>query len=98
MMKKQINLAVQVLPASKEIHPYKLVDAAIAIINESGLKYQVCPFETVIEGPYDEVMVLVEKIQLACYNAGADSMIVNMKLQSSKDGDVSIDDKMEKYQ
>ncbi len=97
-MKNQINLAIQVLPSSANKHPYDLVDGAIETIKASGLKYQVCPFETVIEGPYDEVMDLVKKVQMACYCDGADSLIVNIKIQSNANKDVFILDKMEKYQ
>ncbi len=63
----------------------------------SGLKYRVTPFETVMEGTYDEVMEVVKKAQQACYDAGAESMMTYIKIQSSKDTDVSIEDKMEKY-
>jgi len=73
------------------------VDKAIEVIAASGLKYRVTPFETVMEGTYDEVMEVVKKAQQACYDAGAESMMTYIKIQSSKDTDVSIEDKMEKY-
>jgi len=52
----------------------------------------------VMEGTYDEVMEVVKKAQQACYDAGAESMMTYIKIQSSKDTDVSIEDKMEKYE
>jgi uncharacterized protein YqgV (UPF0045/DUF77 family) len=52
-MKNLINLALQVLPSSITSDPYSLVDKAIEVIQQSGLKYRVCPFETVIEGDYE---------------------------------------------
>jgi uncharacterized protein (TIGR00106 family) len=96
-MNKIVNIALQILPSSATIHPYKLVDKAIEVIAASGLKYRVTPFETVMEGTYDEVMEVVKKAQQACYDAGAESMMTYIKIQSSKDTDVSIEDKMEKY-
>jgi len=96
-MNKIVNIALQILPNSATIHPYKLVDKAIEVIAASGLKYRVTPFETVMEGTYDEVMEVVKKAQQACYDAGAESMMTYIKIQSSKDTDVSIEDKMEKY-
>ncbi len=96
-MNKTVNIAVQVLPSSKTIHPYTLVDAAIAVIAASGLKYKVTPFETVMEGTYNEIMEVVKKAQEACYEAGAESLMTYIKIQSSTD-DVSIEDKMEKYE
>lgn len=97
-MNHLINLAIQVLPRSKEKGTYDLVDVAIEQIQKSGLKYQVCPFETVVEGRYDEVMALVKSIHEAVYAAGADEMITNIKIQTRKDQDVFIVDKMEKYE
>lgn len=96
-MKNQINLAIQVLPRSSKKGTYELVDVAIELIQKSGLNYTVCPFETVIEGQYDEVMKLVKAIHEAVYSAGAEEMITNIKIQTRKNQDVYIDDKMNKY-
>lgn len=97
-MNQQVNMAIQILPRAKNIHPYDIVDKAIEVIESSGLKYQVCPFETVVEGEYNVVLDLLGRIHEACYNAGADEIICNIKLQTSKLKQVTIDDKMHKYQ
>jgi uncharacterized protein (TIGR00106 family) len=97
-MKQIVNIALQILPSSTAKHPYAVVDEAIKIIANSGLKYKVTPFETVIEGAYDDVMRVVKQAQEACYEAGADSLMTYVKIQSSKTDDVSIEDKMEKYE
>ncbi|MBL7720289.1 MAG: thiamine-binding protein [Flavipsychrobacter sp.] len=92
-----INLAIQVLPLYKEQpEGIRIIDRAIECIQQSGLKYVVCPFETVVEGEYDTVMKLVKDIHEVCYAAGAASLIMNMKLQSSVMA-VAIDDKIGKY-
>ena len=96
-MNKTENIALQVLPTSKTTHPYKLVDETIEVIGNSGLKYKVCPFETVMEGSYDKIMEVIKQAQEACYKAGAESMMTYIKIQSSTE-DVSIGDKMEKYE
>lgn len=96
-MNNNINIAVQVLPKSKSKETYDLVDEAIKVIDQSGLKYRVCPFETVIEGPYQEIMQVVEKIQDVCFEKGADELLVYLKIQNRKDGNVTIEDKMKKY-
>ncbi len=95
-MNNTVNIALQVLPTSKTIHPYTLVDAAIAVIAASGLKYIVTPFETVMEGSYDRIMEVIKLAQQACYDAGAESIMTYIKIQSSTEN-VSIEDKMEKY-
>ena len=96
-MTKTVNIALQVLPTSTTVHPYLLVDKAIEVIEKSGLRYKVTPFETVMEGSYDEIMEVVKLAQEACYAAGAETMMTYIKIQSSRK-DVSIDDKMEKYE
>ncbi|MBI9067394.1 MAG: MTH1187 family thiamine-binding protein [Salinivirgaceae bacterium] len=93
----KINLALQVLPRAKDKDSYQLVDKAIAIIEKSGVKYKVCPFETVMEGSYDELMEIVKKVHEECYNSGTETMMTYIKIQSSVEKDVSIADKMEKY-
>ncbi len=95
-MNNTVNIALQILPTSKTIHPYTLVDKAIEVIANSGLRYKVTPFETVMEGTYDDIMKVVKQAQEACYETGADSLMTYVKIQTSKT-DVSIEDKMEKY-
>ena len=96
-MTKSVNIALQVLPTSATIHPYALVDKAIEVIASSGLKYKVTPFETVMEGSYEDIMKVVKHAQDACYEAGADSLMTYIKIQSSRT-DVTIDVKMKKYE
>ncbi|VBB46867.1 conserved hypothetical protein [uncultured Paludibacter sp.] len=95
-MKHIINASLQVLPSGGTKHPYEIVDRAIEVIAASGLKYKVCPFETVVEGTYDEIMSVFKKAQQACYDAGAQSVMAYIKIQSSQKN-VSIEDKMKKY-
>ncbi|MDP2888960.1 MAG: MTH1187 family thiamine-binding protein [Bacteroidota bacterium] len=98
MTDKLINVAIQVLPRSAKIGTYELVDRAIEVIQKSGLKYQVCPFETVIEGHYDEIMTLLKEVHEVVYAFGAEEMITNVKIQTRYNQDVLIEDKMEKYE
>ena len=97
MKDKIINAAIQVLPSSPDKHPYSIVDTAISVIQKSGLTFRVCPFETVVEGRYEDVIKLIEEIHKCCYNDGAESMLVYVKIQSRAMGEVSIGDKMDKY-
>ncbi|MDO8929094.1 MAG: MTH1187 family thiamine-binding protein [Bacteroidota bacterium] len=98
MTDKLINVAIQVLPRSAKIGTYELVDRAIEVIQKSGLKYQVCPFETVIEGHYDEIMTLLKEVHEVVYAFGAEEMITNVKIQTRYNQDVLIEDKMNKYE
>lgn len=97
MKNKTVNIAIQILPFTKSVEAYDVVDKAIETIAESGVKYRVTPFETVMEGNYGELMDVVERVQAVCFDAGANSVLCNLKIQSNKDGLVTIEDKMEKY-
>ncbi len=93
-----VNVALQIIPSGMEKEKaYQIVDSAIKAIAESGLKYMVCPFETVIEGEYNEVMKTVEAAQQAAFNAGAEDLLVYVKLQRSRHKEIFIEDKMKKY-
>ena len=96
-MKNTINASIQVIPKSTQKDYYPLIDRAIEVIKESGLKYLVTPMETVIEGPYQEVMATMERAQHAALNAGADELIVSIKLHIRKDADVSFEEKITKH-
>ena len=94
----KINVAIQVLPEAEGKLKYSLVDEAILTIQKSGLKYQVCPFETVIECTFDELTNLLEGIHESCRNAGTERMLTNLKIQVDFENEVAIEDKMKKYQ
>ncbi len=97
-MDKTINLALQVLPQADGKHSYDLVDDAIAVIEASGLPYKVCPFETVIEGKYDEVMALVKRVHEVLEKNGTKKLMTYIKIQTVFQEDVTISDKMAKYE
>ena len=96
-MSKKINLALQILPSVPSEQVYAVVDEAIAVIKASGVKYRVCPFETVMEGTYEELMEVVQKAQEVCFKAGASQLLVYIKMQIRKDADVTMEEKTGKY-
>jgi uncharacterized protein YqgV (UPF0045/DUF77 family) len=93
----KINVAIQVLPEAEGKLKYSLVDKAIEAIRETGLRYQVCPFETVVECTFEQLPDLIGKIHEACKNAGTEKMLTNLKIQVDFENEVTIEDKMEKY-
>lgn len=95
--KHKINVAIQVLPEAEGKVKYFLVDAAIEAIKQTGFKYRVCPFETVVECSFDELPVFLEKVHEACQKAGTERMLTNLKIQVDFENEVTIEDKMEKY-
>lgn len=96
-MDHKINLALQIIPQVATEKVYAVVDEAIAVIKASGVKYRVCPFETVMEGTYEELMEVVRRTQEVCFQAGASQLLVYIKMQIRKDQDVTIEEKTGKY-
>lgn len=97
-MKNIINLGLQIVPKSKLTDSYWLVDQAIEVIQKSGVKHVVTPFETVMEGTQDELMEIAREAQQAVLDAGAEEVLVYYRMQIRKDQDVRIEDKTGKYQ
>lgn len=97
MIDHQVHLAIQIVPLAHTGHPYPIIDKAIEVIERSGLRYEVGPMETVVEGKYNEVMDLARQAQEACLIHGAGELVVTMKLHIRKDGDITWEEKMEKH-
>lgn len=93
-----INLGIQIVPKSKTHDAYELVDKAIEVIQQSGVRYEVTPFETVMEGTEDNLMAIARKAQEAVLHAGADEVLVYYRIQIRKDKDVTLVEKTGKYQ
>lgn len=91
-----VNLALQVIPGTKDIHPYAVVDKAIEVIQKSGVKYEVGPMETTMEGELDTLLDIVKEAQEACIAAGADRVMTYVKIEYNPSG-VSMDEKLSKY-
>lgn len=68
---------IQVLPkpAGTPSDPYCHVDAAIKVIQDSGLVYEVGALGTTVEGPPDAVRPLLRRVHEACGASGAESVI-----------------------
>jgi uncharacterized protein YqgV (UPF0045/DUF77 family) len=92
-----INLGIQIIPKSKNLDSYWLVDQAIQVIQKSEIKHLVTPFETVMEGTQDELLEIAKDAQQAVLDAGADEVLVYYRMQIRKNEDVSIEDKTGKY-
>ena len=91
-----VNLSLQIIPINT-VEAYPMIDAAIAVIQDSGIKYEVQPFATILEGTLDEVMEIAMAAKSAALSAGADELVVNIQLHLKKNQDVRFTDKVEKF-
>ena len=93
MTNKDIHLAIQVVPLDRDSNTYSKIDAAIEVIQQSGLKHMITPMETVIQGPYEKVQEVSRKAQEALAEAGCNEFLVNIKMHIRLDGDVTMEEK-----
>jgi uncharacterized protein (TIGR00106 family) len=90
-------LSIQILPKTKDgedVIPY--VDEAIKVIDESGVKYQVSPLETTMEGNLSELLAIVEKMNQRMIEIGSPNVISQIKVLYNPEG-ASMDKLTEKY-
>ncbi len=93
-MARTVTVGVEVLPFCDD--PYPVVDRAIAAIKATGIKHQVSPMETVLEGTLEECLTAVRAAHNACFDAGVRKALTFVKISDAVDGS-TIDDKMAKY-
>lgn len=89
-----VNASIQVVPIVQDKHPYEWVDEAIAVIQQSGIKYEVGPFATVIEGTYAEVMAVINSVNEYLYSRECNEWIANVQIQLRSKSDITADEKV----
>ncbi|TYS15454.1 thiamine-binding protein [Rossellomorea vietnamensis] len=94
---KNSLVSIQIIPKTKngeDVIPY--VDAAIAVIEDSGVKYEVHPLETTMEGDLTELMNVIEKMNEKMIELGSRNVISQVKILYQPSG-ISMDQLTEKY-
>jgi uncharacterized protein YqgV (UPF0045/DUF77 family) len=92
-----VNASLQILPVVQDRHPYEWVDEAILIIQQSGIKYEVGAFSTVLEGTYAEVMKVVNDVNEHLLQKSCAEWISNIQVQIRSNEDVTGDEKTSKF-
>ncbi|KQW45876.1 hypothetical protein ASD88_11585 [Pelomonas sp. Root662] len=91
---------IQVIPrpAGTATDRYKHVDAAIAVIQASGLRYEVHAMGTVVEGPPEKVWTLLQAVHQATLEAGAERTLSVIKVSSAaQPGGPRVEDLVRKF-
>lgn len=93
----KIACSIRFLPlkSSGKEEIYKLVDEAIAVITNSGLKCLVGPSETTVEGEFSDLLNLIDQIYKKMTPL-CERYILEVAFDCARDG-VTIDEKIEKY-
>jgi uncharacterized protein YqgV (UPF0045/DUF77 family) len=91
---------IQVLPrpAGTADDRYKHVDAAIAVIQASGLRHEVHALGTVVEGPPEKVWPLLRAIHQATLASGAERTLSVIKVSSgAQPGGPTVEELVRKF-
>ena len=92
-----VNASIQILPVVQDRHPYGWVDEAIDVIRLSGIKYNVGPFATELEGTYEEVMRVINDVNEYLYRQHCNEWICNAQVQVRSGGDITAEEKTKKF-
>lgn len=90
-------ISIQIIPKTKngeDVIPY--VDEAIRIIEESGVKYEVHPLETTMEGELEELFRIITKMNEKMIEIGSRNVISQVKILFQPSG-ITMDNLTEKY-
>lgn len=90
-------VSIQIIPKTangEDVIPY--VDEAISIIHDSGVKYEVHPLETTMEGELSQLFTIIEKMNQRMIEIGSRNVISQIKVLYQPDG-ITMDTLTEKY-
>jgi uncharacterized protein YqgV (UPF0045/DUF77 family) len=91
---------IQVIPrpAGTDADRYKHVDAAIAVIQASGLRHEVHGMGTVVEGPPAKVWELLQAVHQATLASGSERTLSIIKVSSGREpGGPRVEDLVRKF-
>ncbi|MEJ7682871.1 MAG: thiamine-binding protein [Segetibacter sp.] len=92
-----VNASIQILPIVQDKHPYEWVDEAISVIQQSGIKYEVGPFATVVEGTYEEVMNVVHSVNEHLFQQQCNEWIASVQFNIRSNSDITANEKVSKF-
>jgi uncharacterized protein (TIGR00106 family) len=90
-------ISIQILPKTKDgedVIPY--VDEAIKVIHDSGVKYEVHPLETTMEGELQQLFDVITKMNERMIEIGSKNVISQVKILYQPAG-ITMDQLTEKY-
>ncbi|MFN0096348.1 MAG: MTH1187 family thiamine-binding protein [Dehalococcoidia bacterium] len=71
-------------PAGDSERPYRHIEAAIAVIQGSGLRYEVGALGTTLEGEPDAVWAAVRAAHEAVLHSGAAGLVTVLKVEQTR--------------
>ncbi len=92
------SVALQILPSAKNAaDSWRIIDEVIKLIKRSGLKYEVGPMETTLEGDLDKLLRIVNQAQILAIDSGASTVFSIVKIIYNPKGVATIEEKVKKH-
>ncbi|GIN19584.1 MAG TPA: thiamine-binding protein [Bacillus bacterium] len=91
-------ISIQIIPKTKNgesVIPY--VDEAIKVIQDAGVKHEVHPLETTMEGEFSELMEVIRKMNDRMVEIGSSNVISQVKILYQPEG-ITMSQLTEKYE
>lgn len=92
-----INASIQLVPIQDADKAMGMIDEVIAIIRTAGMAYEVGPFGTTVEGPYENVMALIHRINDWMAANSAAEWVLNIQLHIAPAQAVTMQQKTAKH-
>ncbi len=93
----EASMAIQILPKMDKEQNLMIIDKVINHIKSKGLNAIVCPFETVVEGGLDDILMLLKECLILANKEGAEDILSYIKIAYSPKGVLTIHEKTNKY-
>jgi uncharacterized protein (TIGR00106 family) len=74
----------------------RYVAGAVKLLkNESGIKYQLTPMNTIIEGDLAKLLNLAQRMHESAFEAGVERVVTTMRIDDRRDKPLTMDGKIE---
>ncbi|RLD18433.1 MAG: thiamine-binding protein [Caldiserica bacterium] len=85
-----------VLPVVPEEQVNEIVEKAIQVVIDSGLKYEVEANSTTVEGDLEQLLDVIKRAHIIAKEQGSGRVITVIKIDDKKDG-ITIKEKVKKF-
>jgi uncharacterized protein YqgV (UPF0045/DUF77 family) len=97
MHQQLINASIQLIPIAEVENAMQQIDNAIQLIQASGLKYEVGPFGTSVEGSYEQVLQLITAINNLMNETSKVEWVLNVQFHIKPEAPVTMKEKISKH-
>ncbi len=91
----QVMIDLCVVPIGVGVSVSRYVAACQRILDEAGLKHQLGPYGTTIEGEWDAVFEAVRRCHETLHDMGAPRLFSTLKVGTRTDREQTIEDKLD---